>query len=473
MTIQDILAKPEFKDVIAELTKNKYPDETDKYIEQYTGKHEILKKMPRSVTYNVTDKDGAKTKKTELVPLAKLPVSFQESGVKFATSMLYGKQLKYNLKNKKMGLLGKKNKFDEPMNFLLDVLYQNKISYFNRQKARKVMSECRAVVYWYIRPSDTTIHVQLWCKTLGSLVYPYFDEYGNLIAISREYTTTAGDKTLKHFDIYTAEKTIKATEDNSVWTQVQEGNPHGKITGVYYEFGKPVWTNVQPEIDRYEYSISRLCDSNDSTAYPDIVAKVASEDDITNFPRSGTTGNIFAMTPNISADGAPTWGELSYLESDNAVDSIKLELETLEKIIYGKMAVVDLSFSNVKGLATNLSGIAIDLMFMDARLEALANEEVFGAGERREISILKTLCGYVEKKYKKLYEEMKIVPEFQNPLPTDVETLINLLSIATGNKQFMSVQSAIDRNVLVEDAEDELERIQGEPQEGLGESMQL
>ena len=476
MNIEDVLALDEFTKIKAELTKLKPDERTDTWIKQYNNENKILKKADKIIEPNTSDGDNQAKK----IPYIKIPVSFQDHIVRFAASMLFGKSVKYvfqeafkNIVQKVKNKLVVNNKVDDPEQLFNDVIYDNKLEYFDRKQARIAMSECRVVEFWYLRQpkiagENVTIHVQMWAKSLGSNVYPYYDDFGDMIALSREYTVSVDGKSIDCFDIYTAGKTVKAKNIDNVWTIEDEANPYGKIMGVYTEFSRPVWSLVQEACDQYNETVSTFCDSNAYCAHPIIVSKGK----IVNPPNKGDAGSMLVLEPEMDDNGKPVWGDVSFLEITNASEAISLELETLKEIIYTKTATVDLAAESLKGAGGAPSGYSMELRFLDPKLMALMHEEIFGASLRRRVSIIKTLLSAVHVKHKAAFEEMKIVPKFQNPLPSDIETWTTLLSLATGGEKIMSQESAVEQNMLLENTEGEFDRIKAEKGDEFDQDMQ-
>ena len=79
-------------------------------------------------------------------------------------------------------------------------------------------------------------------------------------------------------------------------------------------------------------------------------------------------------------------GDAHYMTWDQAPNSVKLEIETLLRLIYTITQTPDISWESVKGL--NVSGVALRLMFMDAHLKVEDKMEVFGEYLQRRYSVV-------------------------------------------------------------------------------------
>ena len=142
----------------------------EKYLNEYNGEHEILKKENKVIHKNKA------TQKT--VPVAKLVVSLQKKIVRFASGFLFGKPVKYVLNDEK---------YEDTYNDMDTVFRANKINYFNRKLARVVMSETHAAELWYAVDSDNGIklRVMLLADSLKDELYPHCDAYGDMDAFTR------------------------------------------------------------------------------------------------------------------------------------------------------------------------------------------------------------------------------------------------------------------------------------------------
>ncbi len=448
MNIVDILAKPNFQDVINELTKDaKKTREIKKYQDQYGGKHEILKRVDKVVG------KGTTTEKTVVV--SKLAIPFQKKIVNARVAFLFGDPAKYVCK-------------DEAGQALYDVmdniLKANKIAYFDRQLARTVMSETRAAEYWYaVMESENgaevkKVRVALWSSGNGDGIYPHWNEYGDMDAFTRMYDAPNDEgKSVAHCDIYTDVKIVEAVKDNG-WQLTEKPNPVGKIPVVFYEQDSPEWNDVESLIERIEMGLSKHADVNEY--YGDPIVKLKGKL-VTPFEKE-EVGKVLTFDAQMGANGGVEYGDAEYLTWDELPESRKMEYENLKDLIYSMTSTPDLSFQNVKGIG-NISGVTIRMMFMDAMMEAQNKQEIFGAGLERRVSVLKAMIGRVYDLTLASQMPVDIGVQFGNPLPQDVLSEIQALTNAVGGEAIMSQETAIRKNPLVDDPEAEVELVQAEP----------
>lgn len=89
----------------------------------------------------------------------------------------------------------------------------------------------------------------------GDGLYPLFDEYDDMIALSIEYTRKEGNKTITYFDTYTADEHIRwRTEDGATVEELREAVELEKITGVYIHRDEPIWEDQSPNVYEGEWT---------------------------------------------------------------------------------------------------------------------------------------------------------------------------------------------------------------------------
>jgi len=444
MKIEDILKMhgTDFKKLTEILCKDPKERDVELYEKQYTGEHEILNRLVKTVGKGTTLKR---------VEQAKLVVRYQEKIVNMAVSFLFGDPAKLTLDNKE-------DKYQEIFALINDVWDKNKLDYFNKKLARRLFVETKVAELWYVTPDDEKkIKVALLCGKNGDEIYAHFNENGDLDAFTRRYKLEDIDeKTYEHVDIYTSDKLfygIKKTE----WVVETKDNLFTKIPVIYYTQAEPEWTGVQGLIDRIEMLISKFADTNDYFGAP--IIKIKGK--IANPPEKGEVGRTLRFTGEANAEGKIEYGDAAYLTWKSAPDAIKLEYNTIKDLIYSLTSTPDLSFSNVKGL-TQTSGEALKFLFMDAILKAKDKEEIFGEGLTRRVNLLKAILSITNVKSKQVLEEMNISIKFGDVLPKSITELVKALSTARAGDAIMSEKEAVRQNPLVEDSEEDIKRMEEE-----------
>lgn len=465
MNIKDIMAI-DIKKRIEFLTKDRSGNKRDEHYEQwkkeYDGEHKILLKPDKTIGDR---EEGA----LKTVTTAKEVLTLQKKIVSSAVYFLFGDPVQLVLdsddEQHKAG-------FDR----ILEVLKDNKIKYFDKRLARQLFIETAVGELWYVRPVSQTdpvtkkntvtqkIKVMLLSRENGSLVYPIYDETGDLIAISRKHTTNdlvEGKETaIEHVDTYTADTTYyhEKTARDVEWKEKTEPNLFGKIPVIFYHQKAPEWKDVQRLIDRFEEKMSSHADTDDYFDSP--LLKIWGH--IEKMPDKSDDGKLLMFKTVPGSDGSPQrGGDADYVTWDKSPESMKLEYEMLKYFILFLTDTPDIGFDNMKALGA-MSGVAMKLMFMAAIGKAQDKQEIFGEAMMRRINLLKAMLGVVEFRNREQLglADMEVSIKFGNPLPENIDELVTTLTQATGGESIMSQETAVRNNPLVTDANDEIEKLE-------------
>ena len=325
------------------------------------------------------------------------------------------------------------------------VWHNNKCDYRTRQMARLWMSETEVAEYWYIQDKNKQLRprMQIWARSMGDMLMPYFDEFGDMEAFARGYKIGETE----YMDVWTDDWVYYFEQVEKTWVE-RERKPNliGKIPVVYYVRERPEWADVQPLVDRYEKMVSNFSDANDYFASPMI--KVRGR--IDGFADKGEQGKILIMEENADA---------SYLTWDQAPEAIRLEEELLRNGIMSMSQTPDISFREMKGLGA-ISGTALELMFMDAKLKTLKHQEEFGEGIQRRLNLIKAMVMRINGRMADVHVE----PGFVFYMPSNEEELIRMLVTGTGNRAIISQKTAIANSPFTVNAERELEDVRTDEQ---------
>ena len=352
------------------------------------------------------------------------------------------------------------------------VFYDTKISTVNRRAARNIYGTTEVAELWYqVEGEEHELYgfktkkkfkVALFSPAFGDTLYPYFDENRDMVAFSREFKRKGADlKTRTYFETYTKDYhylwSCENKEDgqaNGQW-ELMPGYPKklaiGKIPVVYGCQPKVEWEDVQSLIERLEKLLSNFADTNDYHASP----KIFVEGKIIGFARKGEAGGIIE-----GEEGA----KAQYLSWQSAPESVKLEIETLLKMIYTITQTPDISFDTVKGIGS-VSGIALKLLFMDAHLKVQDKCEIFNEYIQRRINVVKAFLSVANKQeqgWQEAAEHLVVEPIITPYIIEDEQSKINILTAANGNKQIASRKATVQRLGWADDVDEEIKAIEAE-----------
>ena len=382
----------------------------------------------------------------------RVPASFQEIIVSRRVSFLLGNPVKYDATYD-----DKKTQEKALVEFVSEIEESAKTIYKNKELARRMMSEMSCAELWYltelsepgfwnyivrkigIKKPLFQLKMKIISPFLGDLLYPLFDEFGDMIAFGRGYKINEDSKEIEHFDVYTDELTYKYANRENGWAldnlALNSGkipNPSKKIPIIYYRQEKPEWANVQKMIERLEKLLSNHGDMNDYFGEP-ILAIFGQLIQAIN---KGDSGKILQLSENAKA---------SFLALDSPPESIKMEIENLEKFIYAISQTPNISFAEMKAMGKDISGYAIELLFLDAHMAAIAKEETFGIGIQRRINLIKAFIGNVlDVSLSEASKSVRIKPVFTPYMPKNLNELVDMLNQAVFN-EILSKQTATEK----------------------------
>lgn len=471
MKIEEVFQKDSQADIIAELKSKRYieqPDEARSIEALDPLQHDVFNKALRpdkkvkidtdedspDARTVIADANGNPESGYRYEPVARIALALQKLIVKRAVAFIFGNKVGLNAETENDNQLA-------VLKAVKRVLYDVKEKSLNRKVARQVFSckECAELWYPVEKPNTTygfpskfKLRCAVFSPLLGDTLYPYFDESGDMVAFSREFSRVDNNK-VKHdyFETYTDKAHFMWTLGGTGYELV-EGYPKeiaiGKIPVVFGNQEQVEWSDVQILIDRLEKLLSNFADTNDYHAAP----KIFVQGEVKGFSKKGESGAILE-----GEDGSTA----QYLSWQNAPESVKLEIETLLRMIHTISQTPDISFDSVKGLGA-ISGVALKLLFMDAHLKVADHQEVFDEYLQRRINVIKAYIGKFNTKLESDAESIQIEPEIIPYMIEDELTDITKWTTANGGKPVVSQKLSSKLAGLSKDPEADFEQMQAE-----------
>lgn len=456
MKIEDIIKTTEVTGMISELKSrrgSKLPASED-YKNLDPKEHDVMDKELRKDKKIEVDPDNPESENAEprFEKVARNPLALQKLIVKRAVAFLFGNAVRLNAEVKKDSTEA------QILNAVKKILYDNKEKSLNRRVARNLFSCTEVAELWFPVPfegkndlygikSKYKLRSAIFSPLLGDTLYPYFDETGDMVAFSREFSIVTDGKPKVYFETYTDEYHYMWS-DNAMVDGYPKKLDVGKIPVIYANQDQVEWADVQYLIDRLEKLLSNFSDTNDYHASPKIFVK----GHVTGFAQKGESGAIIEGDENSEAE---------YLSWQNAPEAVKLEIETLLMMIYTITQTPDISFDSVKGLGA-ISGIALKLLFMDAHLKVQDHCEVFDEYLQRRINVIKAFIGRFNTNLESAADNLQIEPEIIPYMIDDEKAEIEKWVLANGNKPLISQKLSSELAGLSTDPAADYEIMQGE-----------
>lgn len=452
--IIDLLDKP--KELVDKIKGTKSSD--------FAGNYEIIVKQFNTKDHSVfntqlrPDKDGPDNTK---IKVARIPVPFQKQIVNRAAAFLCGNPIEIDAKAEDGSL---ESKFIEVIKKTWD---DNKLDYDSKTLAKIMMSETEVAELWFFEKADENywkgtpnennkdvtlrMRMKILANKYSDYLYPVFNAYGDMIAFARGYVITDGKDKIEHLDIYTNDFRYLLTQGKDTWAVVKEVEPSGKIPVIYYAQEACEWVDVQWLIERIEFLLSKLADTNDYFGSPTLLLETDDENNV-SWAKKDDSGKAAVLKNGAKA---------SYLVFPGAAESIKMELLNLRSLIMDMTDTPDISFDQVKGLGS-YSGVALKMIFLGAHMKAADKEEIFGKGIQRRLNFLKASHAVINREFLPAVP-LSMKPRFTYYLPKDYVEEVNMLIAAMGSdKPLISQDTAVELSTLIKDKKAEKDRLQAE-----------
>lgn len=320
---------------------------------------------------------------------------------------------------------------------LKSVLKKNKIKYQNRKIVRSWLSEQEVAEYWYIAKDDGfwaklkariasifgnsrpegKLKSVVWSPFRGDRLYPFFNDEGDLVAFSREYKKRdAVGKETTCFMCITAD-TVYNWELDSSWTDTGSFRHKFKKLPVIYSYRpEALCDKIRTIRIRLEKLLSGYADCIDYHFFPILMLF----GNVQNF-----SGEFKNRVVELIGDGA----NAAYLTWNQASDPVKVELDTYFNQAYALTNTPRISFDQLKGTGSALSGVAFRYVFMGAHMAVQNHGEELGSFMQRRVNFLLSALGSINPSLEKASEtidvEVDIVPYIIDNIDDKVKTAVS------------------------------------------------
>lgn len=400
---------------------------------------------------------GKRKNKSDGTKVSKIPIPFQRKVVNDAVAFLFGSPVNKipnedNEAAKEIAELWKSCRMD---NMLMDFCEAVKseteatIIFYNKQKADKT----------------TVIKSRLLTQENGK-VYPYFDEYGDLVAFGWEFETKDEEgKDISKMIVFTTDTKYTYAKTKKDWEEEsKEMNPFKKIPIVYLSQKEPEWFLVKELIDRFELNFSKFCDTNDYFSAPMLIAEgnITGADGDEKLIDKDESGKMLNVEIVETKNGNIVKGGAKYLTWEHAPEATKLEFETEKDLIYGLTSTPNLTIEAVKGIG-QIANAGVTLMFLAPILKAKRSEGNYRTAIDRIINVMIAgLINTTKTSNKAKLEELTFEVNFTSVLPDNIKEIVETLMEANGGQPIMSQETGVAHNPLVKNSKKEIEKINEE-----------
>ena len=451
--IEEILALENAADIINEL---KYKTVSVKPWSELEKEYD-KKKHPVYTDPSYLDtrkKDGT------IIKQCRIALGLQKLAVKRIGELCFGIPVKriYKGKTEQEKLAGQ---------ILEDIFKKNKINSVNSERSKYLYASCEFATIWYSQEMETEYAgektgLRLRCKSYspmtGTNIYPLFDDFDDMIALSIEYRRQKGDVTT-YFETFTANRHIRWISENSSWKEeINEPIELNKIVGVYQHRDEPIWEDESDNVYEMEWQLSREGNYLRKNLKPKWV--VCSDKEITfgKEKDTDTTSRDVLKYPSDAKAGYETW--------DQAIESLKFHIETLKQNFFSQLQLPEMSSEAMKTMP--MSAESRKMIFIDGQLKVTDESGMWYDTFYREINVVKAFAKKMYPKLASAFDSLSVEVLITPYQIQDESEKVGIYSDATGGKPVMSQRTAVQRLGYVDDVDEELQRIADETIEPMG-----
>jgi len=352
------------------------------------------------------------------------------------------------------------NKTRQQIANAIEAIYKYaRINSENIKRGNAFFAACEVFTIWYTVESPNTLYgfnskFKLKCKTYspmdGCKLFPLFDEYGDMIAMSIEYNKKIKDENVTYFETYTSDKHYKWRYADRAFEALIDGEPISvmKIPGIYAFRPTPIYHGLSYLRNEIEYTLSRNSDIIAYNSAP--VLKVAGS--LQGEEKKGEARRVYRVESG---------GDVSYVSWSQSIEALKYHVETLLNMFWTQSQMPDVSFENMKSLG-NIGFDARQTLLTDAHLKVGDESGVWDEFFDRESNVIKTFLKEMNTSWKNEIDNVEVEHIISPFIQNDEKAEIDKWITASGGKAIMSQLEAIKNLGISSNPEETLKQIQSE-----------
>lgn len=427
------------------------------YVPSWTGRggliHEYDPKrhpvMNRAKYPDVVNEDGT------IDYVTRLTFAYQQLAAKRMTELCCGIPVKRIYKPEA------DNEGQQKVAKMLEAIFQrNRIDSMNIERNNMLFAGCEVMTLWYAVEQRNNLYgfdspLKLRCKNfspmLGDELYPLFDEYGDLIALSVGYTRKKFGKTVSYFDTYTDKEHLKWSNESNGWQLIEDDDTTlGKIPGIYMYRPTPIWEDTSKIVFEMEWAMSRNGNYLRKNSKP--VFCVFADEEI-GFGKEKDENTEFRSVfqyPKGSSAGYVTW--------EQAIENLKFFMTENRQSFFTQLQLPDWSYESMK--ANPMSGESRKQLFIDAQLKVKDESGRLQEFYDREMNVAKAFLKTMlpEKQWADV-DALQVETEITPFTITDDKDTISNIMMATGGRAIMSQREGVQNLGWSDDAEETMRQI--------------
>ncbi len=337
---------------------------------------------------------------------------------------------------------------------------RNRIDSVNIERLNMLFGGCEFMTMWYAVEQKTNIYgfdspLKLRCRNfspmLGDDLYPLFDEYGDMTAMSVGYKRKIGKKTVNYFDAYTADRHIKWSDANGKWAVIEDEQiTLGKIPCVYVYRPTPIWEDTSKTVFEIEWALSRNGNYLRKNSKPIFVVLA---DDVIQYGDEKNENKEFKAVMQY-----PKGSTAQYVTWQQAIENLKYYVNELRSLFFTQLQLPDWSYEKMSQQA--LSGESRKQLFIDAQMKVNDESGRILEGCDREINVVKAFMkSMLPEAYHADIDALKVETKITPFSITDTKEKVDMLMTANGNQPIMSQRESIEEFGRSDDVDKTMQEI--------------
>lgn len=332
------------------------------------------------------------------------------------------------------------------LQYLENIFTRSRIDSVNLERGKLLFAACEVLTLWYAIEEQNSLYgfdspLKLRCKNFspmyGDEIYTMFDKWGDLVALSVEYTRLVGEDNILFFDTYTKDKHFKfRNKDNSWEIEEDEDISIGKIPAVYMYRRTPIWEDTTKIVDEIELAMSLNGNYLKKNSKP--IFAVFSGDDVRYEQEKSPSEEDRAIFQ------FPTDAKATYITWSQAIDNLKFYITELRQSFFTQLQLPDWSYESMK--ATPMSGESRKQLFIDAMLKVQDESGRILEFLDREVNVIKAFMKVMlPSEYHKAVDTLQVNSVITPYSVTDETDTIKNNMTANGGKPLISQFESITR----------------------------
>ena len=329
--------------------------------------------------------------------------------------------------------------------YLEAIFDRNRINSFNVERMNMLFAGCEFMTLWYAVETQNNYYgfdskLKFRCRNfspmLGDDLYPLFDEYGDMVAMSVGYSRKVGKKTVNFLDAYTSTQHIKYSNEGGEWAEVEnEQITMGKIPAIYVYRPTPIWEDTSKTVYEIEWALSRNGNYLRKNSKPIFVVLA---DEVIKFGDEKNESKEFKAVMQY-----PKGSTAQYVTWSQAIENLKFYVTELRTLFFTQLQLPDWSYEKLSQQA--LSGESRKQLFIDAQMKVKDESGRLLEGFDREVNVVKAFLKTVlpERMHADI-DALKVETVITPFSITDAKETVDMLLTANGGEPIMSQRESIE-----------------------------